>query len=233
MRRVAVPLVFVMVSILGATAARANIAGGGGAGIQCNYDLTNTGSKDAYDVAVVLKGNVSVSGFYNGIFGSPTVTVVGGNTVLHWANPPGPVGKNDKIHVGYTPVGTSDCPVIDIYWTDASGNRIPTSFVGTAWNHTTGTSVTITNRSFGNILISDVQYACQSAPLPLDALNATNEYLAQAMVPIAGTFTLGAGETQVLPIHPSCSDCYCVTNFKTSGDEPGAIFSPWVQEHVE
>jgi hypothetical protein len=219
---------------LGASAATATINGGGGpTAVQCNYDLTNTGSKAAFDVAIVLQGSVSFSEFYNGVFGgAPTVTTAGGYTTLHWTSPPNAIGTNDKIHVGYTPAGTSDCPVVDIYWTDENGSRIPSSFVGTAWNHLTSTSVTITNRSFHTIQVRDVRWACQATALPLAALNASNDYLSRSMVAIGDAATLAPGESWVIPVQPSCSQCYCVTNFQTTADEPGAIFSPWVQEFL-
>ena len=106
-------------------------------------------------------------------------------------------------------------------------------FRSTAYNHRKGTTQTITNLSFLPINVYDVQMACQDAALPLDALNATNEYLAGAMVPISGSFTLQPGESREIPVQIPCSQCHCVTNFKTSGEGLDAIFSPWVQEYVE
>ena len=76
--------------------------------------------------------------------------------------------------------------------------------------------------------------ACQEAPLPLDALNASNEYLAHAMKPIIdGPITVKAGEALDLRVAPTCRKCYCVTNYKIGGDGSDAIFSPWVQEFVD
>ncbi len=240
MRQLALILA-VVTSTLGASAAMAAANGAGGPGpgpsIECNYDLWNTGSQDAFDVAIVLKGNVTCTDFWADFFPStPTVTTSGGNTVLHWTNsdpaPPIAHGGTGKVHVGYTPSGTTDCAVLDIYWTDANGHRVPSSFVGVAENHTTGVNVNITNLSFTNILVQNVRIACQAAALPLGALNATNSYLSKAMVTIGDSATVAPGQSWSIPFQPSCSQCYCVTNYQTSGDGLAAIFSPWVQEYV-
>jgi hypothetical protein len=228
--------VAVLASILGASAVLAEVAGAGptASSIQCNYDLTNTGSADAYDVAFVVQGAVnSSSGFVNGPFTAPDISTGGGNTTLHWTTPSSPVTFEQEIHVGFTPVGTSGCPVLDIYWTDASGRRIASSFIGTAWNHLTNTSETITNASFRTITVTNVRFACQAAPLPLAALTANNTFLSQSMVTIGDSATLGPGQSWVIPVQPSCSQCHCVTNYQTTGDIPGAILSPWVQEYVQ
>lgn len=226
----------VLAAILGASAVLAEVAGAGGptpTSIQCNYDLTNKGV-DAYDVAFVVQGTVNTSsGFVNGPFANPDVTTGGGNTTLHWTAPSTVVSGDQEIHVGFTPVGTTGCPVLDIYWTDADGKRINSSFIGTAWNHLTNTSESITNATFHNIHVTNVRYACQAAALPLAALTAKNEYLAQSMVTIGDSATLGPGQTWTIPVRPSCSQCHCVTNYQTVGDTPGAILSPWVQEYVQ
>jgi len=223
--------------LLGSTAATAAQVGTGGPFIQCNYDLTNTGHQDAYDVAVVITGTVVPGSFVNAGFGkNPDITTSGGQTTLHWdySDPTygAPIKNGDKIHVGYTPSGTNDCPVIKIYWTNKEGKPIASSYIGVAYNHYYGTQETITNRSPFDVEISNVRIACQAAPLPLDALNATNNYLSTSMVTIGESATLGAGESWEIPFTPPCSDCYCVTNFETRGEGSDAIFSPWVQEYV-
>jgi hypothetical protein len=227
-----VSIAVVALTVIGASAALASTNVTGPPPVECNYDLTNTGSNTAWDVAVVLSGNVTFSDYYDGPFGGhPAITIAGGNTTLHWTSPSYAIDNGIKVHVGFTPT-TGDCPVIDIYWTDENGNRIPTSFVGTAQNHYTDSNVTITNRSFGNIRVNDVRWACQAAALPLAALNAQNDYLSRSMVQIGDASTLAPGQSWTIPVHPSCSQCYCVTNFQTTADQPGAIFSPWVQEYV-
>jgi hypothetical protein len=231
-----------MVWIFAAVAAHAAAVGttpGVGEGIQCNYDLTNVSGKEVFDVEVVLKGAVtfaSTGAFYDHDFSDvdPSRTLTSdGNTSLHWEYPTNPIPNNTKVHVGYTPVGTYDCPLVAIYWTDANHKRISSKFIGVASNHHTNTTENISNLTPYPIYVTDIRMACQAAALPLDALNATNDYLSHAMVTIADAATLEPGQTWEIPVTPSCHNCYCVTNFKATGEGSDAIFSPWVQEYVE
>jgi hypothetical protein len=229
MRRQIVLLLALVAWNFGGTPAHANF-------VQCNYDFTNTGGQEFFDLEVVLKGTVTTNGFYNPYFNNhdPIVTTSGGTTSLHWVDPTNPILNNTLIHVGYTPVGTDDCPLLEVHWTDKNHNRVSSSFIGVVYNHLKNTSQSFTNTSLHKVDLSDIRMACQTAPLPLDALNASNDYLAAAMVPITDkSFTLEPGESVDIPVQPSCADCYCVTNFKTSGEGLDAIFSPWVQEFVK
>jgi hypothetical protein len=235
MRRSILPLLVLMAWTFGGAALQANV-NQPGVSIQCNYDFTNTSGREVFDIEVVLRGPVNPNGFYNVYFNNqnPTQTTdANGNTVLHWVNPTHPILQGTLIHVGFTPIGTNDCPLLAVYWTDANHNRVSSSFIGVAYNHLTGTTQKITNLSLLPISVYDIRMACQDAALPLDALNATNEYLAGAMVPIADATTLQPGQSLEIPVQIPCSQCHCVTNFKTSGEGLDAIFSPWVQEFVE
>ena len=226
-----------MVCMLGASAADA---------AQCNFDLTNTGTETPYDVAITLYGYFPFSAFsefWNNIGdGNPSITYYTSpppvsltSTTLHWVKTPAaPIVHGEKIHVGYTIKGFHPCSTAAIYWTDRDGKPMETAFVGTAENHLTGSSVKITNVSSRPIQVVDVRMACQATALPLADLNATNEYLAGAMAPIAsGPADLEPGDSWEIPVSLPCTQCHCVTNFKTQGDGLSAIFSPWVQEYVE
>jgi len=238
MRRQFVFLLAMAWIFAGAAAHAAAIGGTGGPNIRCNYDLTNVSGKEVFDVEIVLKGVVGMTpgSFYNVFFGgndpSQTLTT-DGNTSLHWENPSNPILNNTQIHVGYTPVGTHDCPILAIYWTDENHKRVSSKYIGVAYNHYSGTQQNISNTSPYVIDVTNVRMACQAAALPLDALNATNDYLSHAMVTVADHATLAPGQTWTFPVDTKCHNCYCVTNFNTTGQGSDAIFSPWVQEYVE
>ena len=113
MRRQALLLLAFLAGTFGSIPAHAGF-------IQCNYDFTNTSGKEAFDIEIVLKGAVTSDGFYNPYFNNhdPVVVTAGGVTSLHWVNPTYPITNGTLIHVGYTPVGTEDCPLLEVYWTD-------------------------------------------------------------------------------------------------------------------
>lgn len=229
MRSTILPLLTLMAWIFGGAALHAVNP------IQCNYDFTNTSGIEVFDIELVLRGAVNPNTFYNVFFkGKPPIrtTDANGNTILHWVDPTNPILPGTLIHVGYTPVGTDDCPLLEVYWTDENQKRVSNSFIGVVYNHLTGSTQNFTNTSLHPVLVSDVRMACQAEALPLDALNATNEYLARAMVPIAEPFTLDPGQSVQIPVEVPCRNCHCVTNLKVSGEGRGAIFSPWVQEYV-
>jgi hypothetical protein len=229
-----IALVVLIAGALGASAAGA---------AQCNYDVTNTSYETPYDLAIAIPGHWTFTEFWDNIGdGSPTVTyyttpspVSMTTTWVHWVKTPAaPIVHGEKVHVGYTVSGFPGCPpMAHLYWTDKDGNIMEAAYVGIAENHLTGTSVKITNVSTQPIQVVDVRMACQKEALALGALNATNEYLARAMVSIADSPAgLAPGESWEIPVRIPCKQCYCVTNFKTTGDGLSAIFSPWVQEFV-
>lgn len=216
-------LVALMLCVLGVSAARA---------ADCNYDIKKTSGQAAWDVEVVLHGNVSFSGFWDNLGdGLPTITVSGGTTSLHWVKtPPGPIGTDEWVHVGFTD-DDGKCPCGRIYFTDQNHKRIPASYVGTAEYHPTGDRYSLTNCSPWAIQVHGVNQACQATARPLGVLNRVNSSLASAMVQIAGPATLAPGQSLALP-SPPCTDCYCVTNFRTSGSELNGEFEAWEQEYV-
>lgn len=224
-----IALITLVICALGVSAASAT---------ECNYDIKNTSDKEFFDVGIVLRGHRTFSEFWNDLGdGAPTITYSGGTTnpttTLHWKKvPAAPIRPGDWVHFGFTTPG-GGCPCIDVFWTDDCHNRVEGSFVGAAQNHLNGTTYEITNNSFLPITVTNPRAACQKFPLELGALNATNEYLSQAMRPIGSSTstTLAPGETWTIPFNP-CPECYCVLNFQTSGEGLSAVLSPYAQERA-
>lgn len=220
---------------LGASAALAATATGGGhAGLHCNWDLVNTGSVDAYDIEAVVQGDATSWPTFQTIFAPASKTLTGsGSTSIHWQNPSRVITPNTGCHVGFTPpAGSTSCHVLGMYWTDIDGKRIGGSIPNVSLDLDPRLA-TLTNLTAAPVTVSNVRVACQAAVLPLDSLNASNEYLAGAMVTIADSLTLDAGQTASIPFTPPCSNCHCVSNFNASGAGLDAVLSPWLEQHVD
>ncbi len=230
MRR-AIPLIALLICALGASAAYAT---------KCNYHFTNVCYKNAYDIELVLWGDVSFSDFYNDISdGQPAVTKTTSTTSAHWTNR-GPNGaqklinRNQTVHVGFTPTGPFSCTegLSAVYWTDENGKRIGPCVIGKVIDHWTDTSYDITNTAPFPLQVEKVRLACRANEWSLDSLYPQNEYLTSIMTVLADSATLAPGQTWEIPATRPCHQCYCVTNFEAKGPDSAAVFSPWVEEFV-
>ncbi len=213
-----------------------------GSATVCNIDLTNRGTQPAYDVEIELSGTQSITDHYNGTSGVDDVFALfgvafsGGNTFLHWTNPgspipPVPAGHAPQAHVGFT-TANNNCPIIDFFWTDASGNRIPGSVIGVLEDHLTHTTITITNGLSSTVTVGPVRWGCSTTTFPLSGLNRTNSALQSILTTISSSVvTLGPNQSVHIPFPtPPCLECTCYTNYKISGSSLSAESSPWYED---
>jgi hypothetical protein len=176
--------------------------------IDFNADFTNTGTVPVYDIAVVLAGNETIDGTYNGEgkyphFRNFCQTSDGSTTTLHWQSPwneatgnPVPITPGTVVHVGYsTPDNTSE--VIDAYWTDLDGGRIPGNGIAITWGHIDQAGVTISNSLSHRISISNLEYHFSSTSWPLAGLVGANDELRATLQPLPGpgAVTLEPGQS--------------------------------------
>jgi hypothetical protein len=178
--------------------------------VDCNVDLRNLGPWTAYDVAIVLAGNEKIDGTYDGVapylhFRNFCQSTDGSTTTLHWQTPwnettntPGVITPGTTIHVGYsTPDNTSE--ILDAYWTDEDGGRIPGAGIAITGGHIDHSGVTISNSLRSRISISNLRYNLYGidSRLPLGALVGANEQLMASLRPLGGTevVTLNPGES--------------------------------------
>jgi hypothetical protein len=218
------------------------------AGYEVNKDLQNLGP-DAHDLAILLAGQETVTetfpgyppggGYLEGKFHSISSGPSGPNTLIHWQSfdGPGPVIKNGKkLHVGYS---TADCSsrILDMYWTDPSGNRIPGSVVyniTSGWRYsTTGTfSLVFENRfaAEATISIRNLRVAVWPQPFPLAELSNGNRALIASLQPVAASLDLRPGEERsaTLPERvPEGSSVIAVYDVVGSGND--AVSTDFVQ----
>src|SRR5580704_2621458 len=100
-----------------------------------NKDLRNLGPA-AHDLAVVLSGPETIIAHYDGYpsgnFASFSNGLSGSNQLLRWQNfwdgNDNRIENGQVIHVGWTTADHSSS-ILDMYWTDVCGNRIPGSVV--------------------------------------------------------------------------------------------------------
>jgi len=177
--------------------------------IDFNADFTNTGWWTAYDIALVLAGNEQIDGTYDGEapkylhFRNFCRTTNGSTTTLHWqapwdetTNTPGTITPGKTIHVGYsTPDNTST--ILDAYWTDAYGGRIPGAGIAITWGHIDQAGVTISNSLKDRISISNLRYNLRATSLRLGDLVGANEALMSDLLPLSGPggITLDPGQS--------------------------------------
>jgi hypothetical protein len=226
--------------------ASATINGGGPPPLDVNKDLTNHGPA-AYDLAIVLQGSETLTNSYNGYqsgdkvgwFDSPSTTTVGGNTVIHWQNfsdgTDNQINTNQTIHVGFsTADGTHT--IVDMYWTDINGHRIPGSVVydvSTGHTYQSGRFDWQWVNDFATaaqISVTNVRYAVFPQPFPLAQLNSENAELARALAPLTPGFVLGPGEQRSLTVPASVpAGSAVVTVYETSAPGTGATLVNYVQ----
>jgi len=220
-----------------------------------NKDLRNIGGQPAHDLGVVLSGQESVinhyDGYYERRFGAFAWGPSGPNTLLRWQNviEPGGNGQIDPgevVHVGWSTADHSS-NVLDMYWTDASGNRIPGSKIyniTTDWTYETAGLLVI---SFENIFttewgeqqpihIMEVALGMFPQPWPLELLNARNTELNMMLQPLPGGehIVILPGQrfdlTVPMPIPPGAA---VVLRYRVTGPADAAEAIDWVQFVVE
>jgi len=186
--------------------------------LMINKDLVNKGPA-AYDLAIVLEGTQGIldtfdgydSGPILGYFDPPTVTPAGSNIVVHWQNffdkTDNKIDTNQKIHVGVEVPTTSDSnrKILDMYWTDGNGNRIPGSIVhnvsdGVTYSSNGHLSWTLANAHDIAVSVKNIRYAVLPAPLSLDQLSQQNTELATALRPLSDGVVVDAGGSVALDL---------------------------------
>ncbi len=219
-------------------------------GYDVNKDLVNTGTQPAHDLAIVLAGTETVTGHYDGYpgrrFGSFSWGPSGANTLLHWQNVIEPSGNGvidpgEMVHVGWTTADHSS-HVLDMYWTDASGNRIPGSKilnVTSGWTYETAGFVVVDwhnifTTDWGEVFpieILELAVGVFPEPWPLAELNWENQLLNDMLVPMpGGSFVVGPQEamTLTLPFDVPPGSAVVLRYFVT-GPGSDAFATDWVQ----
>lgn len=191
-----------------------------------NKDLYNVnvfGMQPAYDLAVIIPANCTVGWHYDGyqsryhFHNFTNYTIASVFRILHWSyphndsrpNPPHPIPFLQFVHVGAAGWGRP-FRILDMYWTDKYGARIPRSIV---YNATTrviyftpapgddevatvnvtlenaiapinedGTLITEPWANTRDITMHDLRYAVVDEPIPLDQLNNENTYLNEELL---------------------------------------------------
>jgi hypothetical protein len=163
-----------------------------------NKDLRNLGPA-AYDIAVVLAGNESIIGHYDGYpsgkFASFSHGPHGANYRLHWQHfwdgNDNRIDNGQVIHVGWSTADHASS-VLDIYWTDQCGERIAGSVVynitsGWTYESSSGVCHATWNHNFAGeslVEISNIQFATSFDSYALADLNGQNRVLAQNLRPL-------------------------------------------------
>jgi hypothetical protein len=177
--------------------------------VDFNADFTNTGWWTAYDIALVLAGSEKIDGTYDGVapylhFRNFCHTTDGSTTTLHWqapwddsTNAPGAITPGKTIHVGYsTPDNTSE--ILDAYWTNEYGGRIPGGGIAITRAHIDQAGVTISNSFKDRISISNLSYNLYSTRLGLGQLVGANQELMADLRPLGGPAVLSLEPGQSL-----------------------------------
>ena len=171
-------------------------------GYDVNKDLRNIGTAAAHDLTVVLSGSENVTNHYDGYpsrrFQSFATGPVPPNTQLRWQDLNEPGGNNmidpgEIVHVGWTTADHSS-NVKDMWWTDATGARIPGSKIyniTSGWTYETNSQlVTLSwfnefdpaNDDPATISVLDLHFAVLDTPVPLEELNFENGPLNDQMI---------------------------------------------------
>jgi hypothetical protein len=229
--------------------ASADINHGGGPpppSLDVNKDFTNLGP-GAYDLAIVLQGAETLTNHWDGYlsgdkvgwFTAPTTSTVGGNTVIHWQNfadgGNNVIDTNQTIHVGFsTADGTHK--IVDIYWTDINGNRVPGSVVydvATGQTYKSGRFDWTFANNFATaapVSVTNIRYAVFSQPFPLGQLNSENTALASSLAPLSADLVLGPGEQRPVTVPVSVpAGSAVVIVYQTSAPGSGASLVNYVQ----
>lgn len=227
-------------------AAQVGAGGGGVPGYDVNKDLKNLGPA-AYDVAIVLKGSETITNSMNGYppgdpdrpgqFSSRTESIVGGNTVIHWEHmddgTDNKIDNGQTIHVGFS-TADGNREILDIYWTNASGQRIRGSVVLDVYGKVTYGSNRLAwdlaNSYAEQATVSNIRYAILSSPETLPGLGVGNQALAAALHPIDGTFVLAGGESTTIEIPGDVAPGSAVVLvYEVSGEGSAAVVTNFVQ----
>ncbi len=225
-------------------------------GYDVNKDITNQGP-DAHDVAVELSGTETVWDHFDGFHFSPPVGWFnsfasgpsGPNTLLHWQNfddgTDNVINNGQEIHIGWS---TQDhaSNVKDMYWTDATGQRLPGSKVynsTTKWTYEQSSQVM--HAAWDNIFspdggpgetitVSDVVYAVLDVAIDLDSLNHQNAFLSGLFAPLPGgaSFEVPPGGTVTLDIPaPVLPGHVVVARYEVTAPGSDAIVIDFVQSN--
>lgn len=183
-----------------------------------NPDIHNISGVTAYDITVVLKGDLmDPSTGLTEIVTDPILhyseyAPLGPNTRIWWWG--GPVPHCTKIHIGWS-TATHTSEIIDMYWTDEHGNPIPDKKIAIVGGH-------IGDRWFevrhifewggGVINVSNINYAFLAARLPLSELNRDNDSLSALLHPLPGgeDITLAYGQRLIIPFPDTVPTGYAV-----------------------
>ena len=191
-------------------------------GYDVNKDLQNLGP-DAKDLTVILSGTETVSNHFDGYtsgskqgrFGSFATGPTMPNTEMRWRNfndgTDDTIDTGQTIHIGWS-TADHDSKVLDMYWTDGTGERIAGSVVyntTTEWRYETKKQIVFVswNNDFspGDLLpeetltLSDVACVVRPTPIDLADLNTENSTLAAELdtAPLQlSTVVLAPGEEQ-------------------------------------
>jgi hypothetical protein len=233
-------------------------------GLDKNDDLTNLGP-DAYDLVIVLSGKETVkmedkyhfdgyeTGSRKGKFSSFSSGPEGSDTKLHWQKfddgTDKIIQKDQTIHVGWT-TEDHNHQVLDMYWTDESGEKIFGSIiynVTTKWTYTVrdtpapsrqeAAKLCMTWNNPYNVPISivDPRYAIIPStelpePLLLEELNAENPFLANAFdANSVGTFSIPSKGNEEMCVMTSNTVQRGVVKYGVTGEGSAAKVISFVQ----
>jgi hypothetical protein len=203
--------------------------------VDFNADFLNTGTVTAYDIALVLAGNETIDGTYNGEGSYPHFrnfcqTSDGSTTTMHWQSPwnestgnPVPITPGTTVHVGYsTPDNTSE--ILDAYWTDQGGGRIPGGGIAITWGHIDQAGVTISNSLKSRISIRNLRYNLFPQRWPLADLVGTNQALSDSLLPLPGpaALTLDPGQSARFEFPSAIPPGYAAVVVFNEGGSEGA-----------
>lgn len=168
-----------------------------------NKDLINIGNAKAYDVAVELSGNTSITEHFDDMFGSFSSGPIGPNTLLHWQNfhddDNNAIDPGQLIHIGWStssysgtfPTGLG--LIKDMYWTGADGQKLPGSKIcntinGWTYEQASGRIIIRWKNAFQKdcsiIHISRPVFTFLPNPIPLAELNRGNSVLNERFSPL-------------------------------------------------
>ena len=224
---------------------------GPGVAYDVNKDLRNIGTQAAHDVSVVLSGTETVTNHYDGYsdryFNSFAHGPLPPNTLLRWQDlvEPGGNGMIDPgeiVHVGWSTADHSS-NVKDMYWTDATGQRIPGSKIyniTSGWTYESGTGTVLADffnefetewGEMGPIGIVDLHYGIFDEAFPLSELNLGNELLNAALLPAHdGSFDVLPGESHNVTLPDPAADGQAVVlRYQATGPDSNADVVDFVQ----
>lgn len=228
--------------VLAASCLALGLAASASADYCINKDLINLGPT-AYDLGVLITGNQPLSWRYDGYpahhFNSFSLVLAGANEFLHWQNVNGvnaQILTGDLVHVGWCTRKSNK--IVDMWWTDLSGGRVPGSFVYESYVHQSNNprpGVIWDNLFAGPLVVSNVAYALSSTPWSLDQLNRENTVLASQLTPLPGgtSFQVDAGASVELPVADAALGQYIVLRYSVSASDSAAQTVDYVQFQFE